>query len=1006
MGQPKQPDFSSSTASSNQNETLESFAVAQKMTVSNVKNMIYHILTDATLFATLVDSDKQAIPHIRLTRSRWREIQQKVNVEHPPEINLNPVAPAKSFLDIDFGNNEDDDPEYDPTNEFFQDCEDDPFQYDADPEDLLLKTSEYEYLTNHMGMDPDYFEFVIKCLNPDINLDVNLSDEEGDEEYNVMSDEKNLEKTQNKDTYEFRDDRSTQISSREISALWGDFDIDVELHRPNKHQPPETPLAIPPSSFLIQREHSSSIFEHPVRLNGEEVKILKSQFEQHLQLLYQAIVGCNDKPELLEPYSNVMTMFNELVGDGKPPAVFLDPDDLDQCHNRVYEIYNKVPEVLPEYTSEVRPPPTRKSSSAEPLSNKSRWIYAKSSFIHYPALLPSVEFQHFNDSFTAFLPYERALLAFGLFVFQRVPLGSARQPMGRYQCIQKYLLPIRSAKQLRVHIKHCREKKENADSLAKFLVAAADGNFTLSADRLVARAVRENGLPLHWPKKQQPKWLKELAAFQMVYKKGSNMYSGFIIRDNQLLKPAMENMPNSEVYFELFLRAVTPTVPTVETYEYTDPDPTEDILVQPDEELRQLNTVIEIADNLAPSTSYTNQAPSENSIPPETAVFEPPPVDSVTSYNPSPHYSDTTYDQPTYEAPMDPAEGTSRSSYQSDRHTESTDEFSHDADTRSSDVPEPAERTVEDSANDFEPFSEDERSRTLQRRHVDVLKALTDPENRHKAFEGLVAAVQNDINRRFFMHEEKLKKFRAIVSQPSKPPAEILEELRTALDDVDQEIIFVLASLLHDEQLTPWIRQDPRFHRIKKALDMIMDVQTYVYGTRGLKTLKHIAKSFRNEQLNNVDELKAILKNLFRRDPKVCNIFLPDESCETSNSKYEEINLSDINRAGIENKRVTFETIEIPYKRPCHQSLRAQPQLYHGHIIHEQSGVEVHCDIRYESKFEWSDAADLDLLKQVLVCGTDYNFAAKAFCALPKYSQVTMVDAMDRLIYLRSVNNS
>lgn len=69
---------------------------------------------DTSLFASLVGSDKQTLPHLRLTRSKWKEIQRRVDANI--EINLNPVEQPRTFLDVDYENNEDEDPEYIPDN--------------------------------------------------------------------------------------------------------------------------------------------------------------------------------------------------------------------------------------------------------------------------------------------------------------------------------------------------------------------------------------------------------------------------------------------------------------------------------------------------------------------------------------------------------------------------------------------------------------------------------------------------------------------------------------------------------------------------------------------------------------------------------------------------------------------------------------------------------------------------------------------------------------------------
>lgn len=98
-----------------------------------------------------------------------------------------------------------------------------------------------------------------------------------------------------------------------------------------------------------------------------------------------------------------------------------------------------------------------------------------------------------------------------------------------------------------------------------------------------------------------------------------------------------------------------------------------------------------------------------------------------------------------------------------------------------------------------------------------------------------------------------------------------------ALGEQDRELVFIVACLMNDEEIVQILSDDPQFRVVRRALNMIMDVQAYVYGTRGLKTLKRIAANFRNEKLTNGEELKCILKNLFRRDDKLYKLFIPDD---------------------------------------------------------------------------------------------------------------------------------
>uniref|UniRef100_A0A914QIR6 Uncharacterized protein n=1 Tax=Panagrolaimus davidi TaxID=227884 RepID=A0A914QIR6_9BILA len=191
---------STSTHAPSSNETIESFARANNLSLISIQNMIYHIITDTNLFATLVESNKQALPNLRLTRSKWKEIQQKV--ETNVEITLNPVEAPRTFLDIEYNeNDEDEDPEYIPDNygndidfEFFPDD----FLEELPPEPVY-----------HSHTDTNYLNFVQSVFDENAFVE---DDDENDEDFHIPSPSNN--ELSDPEEEEFINDRTTKISSK------------------------------------------------------------------------------------------------------------------------------------------------------------------------------------------------------------------------------------------------------------------------------------------------------------------------------------------------------------------------------------------------------------------------------------------------------------------------------------------------------------------------------------------------------------------------------------------------------------------------------------------------------------------------------------------------------------------------------------------------------------------------------------------------------------------------
>uniref|UniRef100_A0A914I8M4 GON-4-like protein n=1 Tax=Globodera rostochiensis TaxID=31243 RepID=A0A914I8M4_GLORO len=91
-------------------QALEMFACSYNLTAQNVKNIIFHIVKNPQTFATLVRKDPDAMAGLRITRARLRHLE-RIARRRIPTVRLRPIAAPKTFLDINYGDDEDGDDE-------------------------------------------------------------------------------------------------------------------------------------------------------------------------------------------------------------------------------------------------------------------------------------------------------------------------------------------------------------------------------------------------------------------------------------------------------------------------------------------------------------------------------------------------------------------------------------------------------------------------------------------------------------------------------------------------------------------------------------------------------------------------------------------------------------------------------------------------------------------------------------------------------------------------------
>uniref|UniRef100_A0AC34GS37 Uncharacterized protein n=1 Tax=Panagrolaimus sp. ES5 TaxID=591445 RepID=A0AC34GS37_9BILA len=873
-------------------ETIESFARANNLTLISIQNMIYHIITDTDLFASLVESNKQALPHLRLTRSKWKEIQQKV--ETNVEITLNPVEAPRTFLDIEYNeNDEDEDPEYIPDH-FDNDID---FQFLPDE---LFEDTEPVYYTN---TDSNYVNF-LNSINVDAPFE--LDDDENDEDFHIPSPCNN----------ELSDPEEEFINDqREMQDLWKAFDInmDIELERcrsslknnDRRNTLQAKNLKTPPKEFKIVPDTSVSLFgEKPLKITVNQKAMIEEHLAQHLQLLVQSIVGCHGNADLHSPYNQSILMLNELstLLDKFDTNSSLKLPNINSALQLVNDFYDEKPEVM-------NPPlfETKLTKTTE-TDLRVQWALATCDAILFPDLLLSPNFSTFPTKYSLFLPSERALLTLGLIIFKKVPLANANNTYGKYQLISRYFLPNKTSNQIRVQILHTRERY--SDNFSKVLTAAFHGAWIVETELLIKRLKAENVRPVDWPYEFQPPWLREISKYRRQFCDNGKKLSIFAVKDNKLI----EKM-NQYDKISIIKCASLP-----DDYQLMDSKTS-----NADEHEKQTTVTISKEKNIRSSVD-----------------------DEV--------------------------------SCQSGKSGGGGDSKTNDLTTEASN-----------------------RISSKQRRYDNLIKTLNAAENKEKSFYGIVAAVQADINEQFFMHEEKLRQFRKIISSPGKLPSEVIEELKILLDEKDYELIFLLATLLDPSNFDDKFCDSAEFRAIQSAVEMLKGIQTYLYITRGLKTVRKLGTWFRNQSNEDMEKLQGILKTLFRRDQKIYRLFVGDDlEAKIPDDRFEVVDLS--KPAENEQRSEAFEVVEIPYKRPRYCSDRPQPQIHHGSIIFEKNGIEKALEIRSSNDkvISWSAASDLDLLKTLTRYGTNFDEAAEAFCRQPAHANISVDEAKSRLLYLQS----
>ncbi|KAL3998129.1 hypothetical protein ACH3XW_13770 [Acanthocheilonema viteae] len=244
-------------------EKLEMKAKSLNLTAINVKSILHHMIKNPQVIPVIMGLDESsAIADLKLTRSKTKHLSKQETHTGQKEEGLVTVSRAsRTFLDVDYDSNEDDDADYLPEQD--EDASEGEVENEADNRKIS-----FEILSNALQVevnndddvapalhtrskhesniypedmpsfgddvllytavdDPEYVEF-ISNLNDPSKYDL---DEAEDPEYNFLADADTEDIIEE---YEVRKDRATEIPLREVENLLQDL-LEARLLPSSEH---------------------------------------------------------------------------------------------------------------------------------------------------------------------------------------------------------------------------------------------------------------------------------------------------------------------------------------------------------------------------------------------------------------------------------------------------------------------------------------------------------------------------------------------------------------------------------------------------------------------------------------------------------------------------------------------------------------------------------------------------------------------------------------------------
>ncbi|CAD6199710.1 unnamed protein product [Caenorhabditis auriculariae] len=389
--------------------------------------------------------------------------------------------------------------------------------------------------------NPEYLDFIYSINQANANdLAVQVDDDDlEDEEYNVLDDILDVER---EDSDEIRGGRATEIPKREVVGLLYDM-LSV-----NKHGAPvtgdpdieeESPVTSPVRvrENVLEKTSQFKIDEKVVRRMHEtapgescsllkpglvtfrpcELKELRSQLQQHVQLLTQTVVLCYHDSNLQGTRNSSQLMINELESKfweqaarlenaSLSPTLFNIPNleaAIKTCHDVI-----KMTQVNEEDVkwSEALDAPAGQCPRPEVVA-----VLSRSAAIIYPHLIPKVQSHVFDKPLAGFLKSENLMLLVSLLQFAHLPRRASKKVIDRYTRMSENCLPSRSGTRIRIHMKTMRCTKDSSLPIHEMIAKAEQGMCTLAFQP--TEFTVQNSPMNNWPEDLKPRWLKHFSRY-------------------------------------------------------------------------------------------------------------------------------------------------------------------------------------------------------------------------------------------------------------------------------------------------------------------------------------------------------------------------------------------------------------------------------------------------------------------------------------------------------------
>ncbi|VDK74015.1 unnamed protein product [Litomosoides sigmodontis] len=550
-------------------EKLEMKAKSLNLTAVNVKSILHHMIKNPQVISVIMGLDESsAVADLKLTRSRTKHLSRQETHTNLKEEGVVAVSRAsRTFLDVEYDSNEDDDdylPEQDEdasegeveneagTAEIRPEVLNSTLQVGIDDVAPALHTRSkhesnvYTESVPNFGDDvllytavddPEYVEF-ISNLNDPSKYDL---DEAEDPEYNFLSD---ADADDIIEEYELRKDRATEIPLREVENLLQDL-LEARLLPLPEH--------LEQTIDSIKDENKSCEL---ARQDDNKLNIRKSK-----TLLTNSFPG-NVEPTIalvdasLDDFRKVSATSSSVLysGVGNPPFFsFYELQQLvaqlekhvqlltqfavgcyfDKAMIKIYNAFQVMINELNDYCLE-RPEHSlfnvanleaciatchdviecetvsdfiihrQKPRKLEFPLPKAMLVLSRSKALVFPELLPQVRMKVFPSFYPYFIREEECLLALGLYQFAHLKQFSGKRKC--YALINQHLLANKTQSQIRLHLKNFRSSNQPIHTL---FVKAETGTVNMIFP-LENRSTAIPGPPYLWPQHLQPRWLKEL----------------------------------------------------------------------------------------------------------------------------------------------------------------------------------------------------------------------------------------------------------------------------------------------------------------------------------------------------------------------------------------------------------------------------------------------------------------------------------------------------------------